>query len=143
MKKIMNIDKNEIILEAVKVIVLSTILVFVCFDATYPDVLWKSAIVILKGAIIGIAYFVGRELAYTYKEGWKNYLVLFYGVGILTVVSWVGLGTHTEDTDPLFGGGETVVDFVPTNVEQANHAVTIFLSLLVPALCGMYKKRNP
>jgi hypothetical protein len=139
----MNTDKVEIVVEGIKVIALSALLVFICFDAAYPDVLWRPASFLFKGAIIGFAYFAGRHFADTHKEGWKNYLILFYAVGIITVVAWAGLGTHTEGGDPLFGGGETVVDFVPTNVERANYAVTIFLSLFIPAFYGMYKKRNP
>ncbi len=57
----------------------------------------------------------------------------------ITVLYWVGLGMHTEGADPYFGGGEIIVDFIPSLEERDDHALTIFLSLLIPAIYGVYK----
>ena len=52
---------------------------------------------------------------------------------------WAGYGTHTEDADPLFGGGYTVVDFTPTNKQRSDHAGT---TLIPAALFGVYRGQN-
>jgi hypothetical protein len=137
------LDRVGIGIEVAKVAVLSVFL-FVAFSkAGFPDVLWKPGEILLKGGLVALAFFAGRHFADVYKQGWRNYLLIFYGVGILTIVAWAGLGTRTENADPVYGGGDTVVDFVPSNTERSNHAVTVFLSLGIPALYGMYKRRNP
>ena len=57
----------------------------------------------------------------------------------ITVLYWVGLGMYTEGTDPYFGVGEIIVDFIPSLEERDDHALTIFLSLLIPATYEIYK----
>lgn len=135
-------DKIETAIEVIKVGVLVAFLYVAFREASFPAAAWKPLATLLKGGLVVGAYFAGQHFATTYKEGWKNYLVVFYGIGILTLISWAGLGQHVEDADPVFGGGEVVQDFVPTAVERANHAINIFVVLLVPALIGMYRKRN-
>lgn len=142
MPKDMSTDKIEITIEIIKVVALSAFLIFACSDAEFPDVLWKPAGILFKAAIIGLSYFAGSHFSGVYKEGGKNYLLIFYGIGIITLIAWAGLGIHDEGGDFLFGDGATVVDFVPTKIERANHAITIFLSLIIPAFYGMYKKRK-
>jgi hypothetical protein len=66
----------------------------------------------------------------------------FYGVTVIALMVWAGYGTHTEDADPLFGGGETVVDFVPPAVERDLIGSRIFVDLLLPALLGAYFARR-
>ena len=54
------------------------------------------------------------------------------------VISCAALGTHIEDADPLFWGGETFVDFVPTQFERDQVGAGLFFDLLLPALLGAY-----
>ena len=67
---------------------------------------------------------------------------MYFGVSVLTLLGWAGYGTHTEDADPLFGGGYTVVDSTPSNKQRSDHAGTIFLSLIPAALFGVYRGQN-
>ena len=57
---------------------------------------------------------------------------------------WLALGihVHVEDADPLFGGGETIVDFVPTADERAHAGLSVFISVLVLGLHGTWHGRN-
>lgn len=135
----MSTSRTDIFIEIVKVLILSWFLYYAFNDATFPKVLWKPTGALLKGGLIAVAYLAGRRCASIYKESWKSYLVVFYCVGILTLLSWAGLGTHTEGVDPYFGGGETIVDFIPGHGEKDDHALTIFLSLLIPAIYGVYR----
>jgi hypothetical protein len=137
-------NKLDIVIEAIKFVAILVLLVYVCFDAEHADALLKVFGVLFKAAIIALAYIAGREFAYTYTEGWRNYLLVFYVVGILSAIAWGNFGTHIEMGDILFGGGggEPVVDFVPTKVERANHVIIIFASLFVPAMLGVRKGRN-
>ncbi len=135
-------NKVDVGVEIVKGCALAWFLFYAFNDASVPGVVWKPLSALLKAGIIALAYLAGRHFATTYEEGWRNYLLVFYVVGVITIASWAGLGTRTEDGDPLFVGAETVVDFIPTPGEQDDHAISIFLTLLIPALYGMYKKRN-
>jgi hypothetical protein len=133
-------SKIDVGLEIVKVCALPWFLFYAFNDASFPAAVWKPLSALLKAGIVVFAYLAGRHFATTYEEGWRNYLLVFYTVGVITVVSWAGLGTHTEGADPLFGGGETFVDFIPKPGERDDHAVRIFLTLLIPALYGMHNK---
>jgi hypothetical protein len=134
-------SKIDIGVEIVKVGALAWFLYYAFNDASL-SALWKPFTVLLKTGIVVLAYLAGRHFATTHEEGWENYLLVLYGVGLLTIVAWAGLGAHTEDADPLFGGGETVTDFIPKPGERDDYALNIFLTLLIPAIYGMYKKRN-
>lgn len=135
-------SKTEIAFELLKIFLLSWLLWVAFNDARIPDVFWKPLANLAQGGLVVFAYIMGRHFAVTYKEWWKNYLLVFYGVGILVIMLWAGYGTHVEDADPLFGGGERVIDFIPKPFERDEYAVTIFLTLLIPALYGVYKVRN-
>ena len=135
----MSTSRTDIFVEVVKVLVLSWFLYYAFNDATFPKVLWKPAGTLLKGGLIAVAYLAGHRCGRLYKKALKSYLIVFYCVGILTLISWAGLGTHTEGGDPYLGGGREIVDFIPSADEKDNHALTIFLTLLIPAIYGVYK----
>lgn len=135
-------NEIDIGIEIVKVSALAWFLYYAFNGASLPAALWKPVTALLKAGLVVLVYLAGHHFATTYEEGWKNYLLVLYGVGILTIISWAGLGTHVEDADPLFGGGETVIDFIPKPGERGDHAINIFLTLLVPTIYGVYKKRN-
>jgi hypothetical protein len=135
-------NQFEIGIEVIKVLVLAGFLYFAFNDAHFPNVLWKPAIALFKAGIIVSAYLVGFWFGHSYEEPWKSYLFVFYAVGILTLLSWAGLGTSSENGDPLFGGGEIVQEFLPSHGEMDDHALTIFLSLFIPAIYGVYKSRK-
>ena len=89
--------------------------------------------------LIGIAYAISVTFFRDYKGSLGECcLLVFYVACVLSVVSWATLGTHTEDADPLFGGGETVLDFVPTHYERDQVGAGLFFDLLLPALLGAY-----
>jgi hypothetical protein len=135
-------NRLDTTIEVVKVLILSCFLYFAFNDAHFPKTLWKPAITLFKAGIIVSAYLAGFWFGKNYKEPWKSYLFVFYAVGILTLLSWAGLGTSSENGDPLFGGGEIVQEFMPSHGEMDDHALTIFLSLFIPAIYGVYKSRK-
>jgi hypothetical protein len=92
-----------------------------------------------KGLIIVGAFHFGRFFSAYYKHKWRNYLLIAGMVGLLSLFAWSSYGTHIEDDDPIFGGGNTIDDFEPSDEERNTHALTVFLSLLLPACCGVYK----
>ena len=135
-------SKFDIGAEVVKVGALVWFLFVAFSDAALPDAIWTPVSALLKAGIVVVAYMAGRHFAKTYQEGWRNYLLAFYAAGVLALVIWARFGTHVEDADPIYGGGETVVDFAPTVAQRSNRAFTIFVTLLIPALWGMYKERK-
>lgn len=58
---------------------------------------------------------------------------------LLAAVSWANYGTHTENDDPLFGGGEIVTDFGPTDDQRNRHGLLIFTVLGVTSIVGTYQ----
>lgn len=88
---------------------------------------------------IGLAYAFSVKFFEEFKGSLgKCWLLVFYGACVLSVVSWATLGTHIEDADPLFGGGETFLDFVPTHYERDQVGAGLFFDFLLPALLGAY-----
>jgi hypothetical protein len=135
-------NRSTVIVELIKVCVLGAVL-YVAFEkARVPAAMWGSLKLLAAGALCGIAYSAGRCLATMYAQAWRNYLAVFYGVGIFTVLVWASYGTHIEDADPIRGGGERVVDFVPSDVERAEYGLTVFVSLLIPAILGVSNWRE-
>jgi hypothetical protein len=58
---------------------------------------------------------------------------------LLASFSAFNLGTHQEnEDDPVFGDGETVVDYVPTKQQRSNRALVVFLCLVIPATYGVH-----
>ena len=96
--------------------------------------------------------FVGVWLTYIFSksfvavspapETWggelKHYLICVAACGFIAYGSAVTLGTHKEDSDPVFGGGETVVDYEPTQDQRTKHGLVAFLCLCIPALYGTH-----
>ena len=79
---------------------------------------------------------LGRFLAYPFFVFW---------VAVVSLALWAGYGTHTEDEDPLRGGGEPVTDFEPTAKERNEYGAQMFFELGIPALFAVYRhyKKSP
>jgi hypothetical protein len=95
-----------------------------------------------KAFIVICAFWFGRNMGNKYKPKWINYLAILGVIAIVSLICWSSYGTHTENADPLYGGGDTVVDFEPTDNERNEHGLTLFISLSIPALYGIYKKQQ-
>lgn len=109
--------------------------------------------------------FIAYHISYTFVEQmrseprhwriafWNSKLGMFvaypfflFWVAVVSLCLWAGYGTHKEDEDPLRGGGgEVVVDFVPTDKERNEYGVTTFFVLGIPAAVAVYRhyKKNP
>lgn len=92
-----------------------------------------------KALIVLGAFYFGRHMSKTYSNKLQNYAVVLGVVAILSLVLWSSYGTHTEDGDPVYGGGETVTDFEPTDKERNEYGWQTFFVLTIPALLGVYK----
>jgi hypothetical protein len=97
------------------------------------------------GAFFGVlaTYQVARIVPTIKKAGEARprplwvYLQCVVACGVLAFVLGSTLGTHVEDADPYRGGGgETVTDFEPTDLERLTYALKVYICLLVPALFG-------
>jgi|Deesub1362B_J571_1020462.scaffolds.fasta_scaffold02189_1 Na+-driven multidrug efflux pump len=92
-----------------------------------------------KAVIVIVAFHFGRYMSKIHKEKWKSYATVLGITIFLSLVMWGSYGTHVEEADPLFGGGEIVVDFEPTVKERNEYGLIIFFVLTIPALFGVYK----
>ena len=84
------------------------------------------AILIACGVYMG-----GKVISEQYKSKLKSYLAVFGIAALLAFFSYSDFGTHVEDEDPVFGGGQVVVDFSPTDAERLKHGVSTFVLLAV------------
>lgn len=98
----------------------------------------KAFYLLFKAWLIYACYSVARKVA---MEGsvpkWKAFGWSIFLSGGLAFLAWGAYGTHTENEDFLMGGGDTVVDFVPSNKERNEHGLFLFTVLLIPMLLGV------
>jgi hypothetical protein len=92
---------------------------------------------LLKVVLIAGVYYFGKHMSDCYKPRWKNYFLILGIAAFLSIGSWGTYGTHLEDAEP-FVGGYRVTDFEPTDKERNEHGLTIFFTLSIPALYGVY-----
>lgn len=69
----------------------------------------------------------------------SRYVICIIACAFIGWIWALELGTHVEDADPLYGGGNVVQDFIPTEAQQVQHGLTVFLGTLVPALLGLHQ----
>jgi hypothetical protein len=69
---------------------------------------------------------------------WKAYGWAIGFSAFMAFNSWAKYGTHTEDADPIYGGGEVVVDFRPTDAARKGHGAWVFIVLAATTTLGTY-----
>jgi len=93
--------------------------------------------ILAKAAFVVVLYQFGKQAATIYPQRWRNYATLF-GAAVVLALAFAGsYGTHSEDADPVRGGGRTVVDFVPTTEERAEQGLVALLVLVIPSFLGL------
>lgn len=121
-------------------IMLITISAFVLYKyyPVYDPVIMKVMGDLVKVFFIYMAWSFSKEVASTST----SLSPIVYGKAIaicifIALMAWGSYGTHTEGGDPMFGGGELIVDFVPTDKEKNEHGWTIFFTFLIPVILGV------
>ena len=92
-----------IVADVVKVGILGVFLWDAFREVSFPSGLLKPTTTLITGGILAAAYFVGAKSAEHYKGTRQSYLTVLYIAGILAILAWATLGTHSENSDPLFG----------------------------------------
>jgi len=112
------------------------------FIMDYTNIFYGVLGYLGKAVIVIGAFYAGRHIETDNQPKWFNYLTVLGLVALLSLGAWAYYGTHTEDADPLYGGGEAAIDFEPTDKERNEYGLTLFFSLSIPALYGVYKKQQ-
>lgn len=103
------------------------------------DSIGSAFFLLFRAAVIYFIYKASREFASRSRCAKpKAYL---YAIGIsafLAFMAAANLGTHVEDGDGL-GGGERVVDYIPTEKEKNEQAVKAFIIIGIASLVGTSK----
>jgi len=106
----------------------------------YLNDIFKGLWVLFRFGVIYFVYSVARK---TTEDGtnskWKSYSWTVAIVLGLTILSSTTIGTHVEDADPLFGGGEVVEDYEVSSHERIKQGFYLFTVLIIPALIGTHK----
>jgi len=63
-------------------------------------------------------------------------------IAVFCMVLWSGYGTHIEDSDPIYGGGEEVQDFQPTKTQRNDYGMEALLTFEIAALFGVAKRNQ-
>lgn len=109
-------------------------------NVDYEDLFWKIFSKIFIAVVIFWIYYVAKLFfSSTLHEKIGNYSKGLGAAFVIAIISWSSYGTHKEDADPLYGGGYTVVDFVPTKKERNEHGLFVFFITLIPIWYGTYK----
>ena len=108
---------------------------------------WDAFGIVLRVGVGVLAWLAARHFATEYEPIAKGSPVLAYGrvafaCGVIAFLAWGSYGTHREDVDPLFGGGEILQDFEPTSQERNKHGLVIFLATFTIAAHGTWYGRN-
>lgn len=90
---------------------------------------------------VTVCYKGGCIIVEQHKNRWKSCAIALGISATLALVAWSGYGTHTEDRDPLFGGGDTVVDFEPTAKQRNTHGAFVLFVTVTPMLWGVFRAR--
>lgn len=101
---------------------------------------FEDALFLLFRAFIVFAIASGARRLATESKGprIKAYAwALAVSVG-LAAVAWGTYGSHTENADPIFGGGEVVADFEPSAVQSLRYATFVFVVVGVASLAGTH-----
>ncbi|UCE53442.1 MAG: hypothetical protein JSV31_30075, partial [Desulfobacterales bacterium] len=126
----------DLVVEVFKVAVLGTALYFLFKKADWATVFYGTFGRLLQAGLIIFAYHFGKEFSNLYSPRWRNYLIIFYGAGILAVLAYAGYGTVTHEG----GYVETIFEF--TDAERATAVAKVFFVLLMPGWYGVYKAKR-
>lgn len=108
---------------------------------------WGLIAVVLNFGLVYLAY----QMAYVTSSNalkeckreprWFDFLRhIAWCAGTCLLIAWAakeGYGTHIEDADPIWGGGTTVSDFVPTEQEKSDYGAGVLFNTLFPALLAV------
>lgn len=101
--------------------------------------MFEAVAFLIRGCIVyGIFKVARKATAESVCPRLKAYAWAIWISIVLAFLSWGNLGTHMEDGDPIRGGGDQVVDFVPTTDERNQHGIFVFTVLVITSLSGTH-----
>src|SRR5260370_37753327 len=92
--------------------------------------------------LVFLPYLFGYHMGKVYPQKWRSYLTVAGLVGVCCLVFWSSYGTHFENSDPIYGGGEQVQDFVPTEAQRNEYGLEELLTFEIAALFGVAKRNQ-
>jgi hypothetical protein len=87
--------------------------------------------------LVYLPYRFGFYMRGAYKPKWKSYLVVAGSVAFFVFILWSTYGTHIENADPIYGGGDEVQDFQPTDQQRNEYGLSTLLTFEIAALLGL------
>jgi hypothetical protein len=104
-----------------------------------------DALLKLGGYALGLGllyaiYALGRAMGSLYQGPMvTKYLAALGVAGMLGLVSAHSLGTHVEDSDPIYGGGDRVFDYSPSAAERSEHGWFVFFLAAAASIAGLHR----
>ena len=92
--------------------------------------------------LVYIPYLFGFHMGDAYPLKWRNYFATALAVGIFCLALWGGYGSHIENGDPIYGGGDEVQDFEPTQTQRNEYGLEALIAFEIAALFGVAKRNQ-
>jgi hypothetical protein len=94
---------------------------------------------LFRALVVYLIYKVSRDVSSESKaKSYRLYLSAIIIAGILSWYSGYSYGTHIEDADPIYGGGNQITDIQISDKHKLNHGILIFVVVVTPALIGVW-----
>lgn len=90
--------------------------------------------------LVYLPYSFGFFMRDTSKPIWRSYLNTMGIVAFVAFVMWGAYGTHVENADPIYGGGDIVQDFQPTDQQRNEYGLSTLLTFEIAALLGVARR---
>lgn len=105
------------------------------------DTILEALFLLFQAYGVYVIYELAKRLAAaTTVSRIKSYVTALGVSAFIAAILWAYYGTHIENTDdPLYGKGDIVQDFVPTDQERNKHGVFVFIVIGITSLVGTHK----
>lgn len=95
-----------------------------------------------KALIVIGAYCFGHAYSAYVQRKWVACILLVMIIGLFSFYLGETLGTHIEDADPMYGGGDRVTDYEPSERTRSEYRWTMFIVLTAPAIIGVLRRKK-
>ena len=102
---------------------------------TVTEAVLSAASFMIKAAVFFFGIRFGRSL-YTGKIKIREYFECAFLAAFLALISACTLGTHMENSDPIFGGGDQVEDYTPKPGQRTSHGIKVFVIVFTALAYG-------
>lgn len=132
-------DNWEIFAEFELKIVIQLVNLFELSMDEYLEVIKQAFYFLFRAYLVYIIYLLAKSsvLESTVKP-LRLYIITILTALFLSWLSSAWLGTHVENADPMFGGGDRITDFNVSDSKRIKYGLGVFIIVVTPAIVGVW-----